>query len=69
MALPPVRLRQVRQPGLASLCGLLKPGADVRLILHDALQDAGHAERAEHFRAEDWHPKGRFAMDVILGRG
>jgi hypothetical protein len=43
-------------------------GADVRLILHDALLDAGHAELAEHFRTEEWHPNGCFALDAVLGR-
>jgi hypothetical protein len=27
-----------------------------------------HAELAEHFRQEKWHPKGRFALDLILGK-
>jgi hypothetical protein len=46
----------------------LYDGADVRLVLHDALLDAGHAELAEHFAKEEWHPKGCWATDAILGK-
>lgn len=35
--------------------------------LHDALLEAGHAEMAEHFR-EPGHPKGCWALDLILGK-
>jgi hypothetical protein len=35
--------------------------------LHDALLEAGHVELAEHFR-ETEHPKGCWALDLILGR-
>jgi len=55
-------------PLVVDLAQQLYDGADVRLVLHDALLDAGHAELAEHFRAEEWHPKGCWATDVILGR-
>jgi hypothetical protein len=43
-------------------------GDDVRPILHDALLDAGHAELAGHFRAEERHPKGCWLLDLVLGR-
>jgi len=43
---------------VTDLAQQLNDGADVRLVLHDALLDAGHAELAEHFRAEECHPKG-----------
>jgi hypothetical protein len=36
--------------------------------LVNALLEAGHHELAEHFRCEEWHPKGCWALDVILGR-
>jgi hypothetical protein len=36
--------------------------------LHDALLEAGHPELAEHFQQEQWHPKGCFALDLILGK-
>lgn len=32
------------------------------------LAKAGHAELAEHFRLEGWHPKGCWAVDLILGK-
>jgi hypothetical protein len=28
----------------------------------------GHAELAEHFRQERWHPKGCWAVDLILAK-
>jgi hypothetical protein len=44
-------------------------GADCAFALHDALLEAGHAEFAEHFRdASQWHPKGCWAMDLVLGK-
>jgi hypothetical protein len=39
----------------------------VHFALHDALLEAGHAELAEHFK-EPSHPKGCWALDVILGK-
>jgi hypothetical protein len=36
--------------------------------LHDALLEAGHPELADHFRQEVWHPKGCWALDLILGK-
>lgn len=35
--------------------------------LHDALLEAGHVGLAEHFRDPE-HPKGCWAMDMILGK-
>jgi hypothetical protein len=46
----------------------LYDGDDCRLPLSDALEESGHEELAEHFREEDWHPKGCFAMDLIRGK-
>jgi hypothetical protein len=43
-------------------------GSDFAYALHDALLDAGEAELADHFRQGAWHPKGCFALDVILGK-
>ncbi|OAI51449.1 hypothetical protein AYO44_17115 [Planctomycetaceae bacterium SCGC AG-212-F19] len=43
-------------------------GADCAFALHDALLEAGHAELAEHFTKETWHPKGCWVMDRILGK-
>lgn len=53
-------------PLVVDLAQQLYDGADVRLILHDALLDAGHAELAEHFRLEESHPKGCWGVDSIL---
>lgn len=50
------------------LAQALYDGADDRLILADALEEAGHGELAAHFRSEEWHPKGCFVMDLILGK-
>jgi hypothetical protein len=41
---------------------------DCAFALHDALLDAGHAELADHFRQEQRHPKGCFALDLILNK-
>jgi hypothetical protein len=35
--------------------------------LHDALLESGHSELAEHFKEPD-HPKGCWAVDLILGK-
>jgi len=53
---------------VVDLAQQLYDGADVRLVLHDALLDAGHAELSEHFRVEEWHPKGCWILDLVLGR-
>lgn len=39
-----------------------------RLVLADALEECGHQELARHFREEEWHMKGCWAMDMILGK-
>jgi hypothetical protein len=43
-------------------------GQDCLFALHDALVDAGHQVLAEHFKAEPWHPKGCWALDLLLGK-
>jgi hypothetical protein len=53
---------------VVQLAESLYAGTDCAFALHDALLDAGHAELAEHFRQEQWHPKGCWAIDVILGK-
>jgi hypothetical protein len=37
-------------------------------ILADALEEAGHADLAEHMRSEATHPKGCCVLDLILGK-
>jgi hypothetical protein len=51
------------------LAQALYDGHDNRLILADALEESGHEELARHFRQEEWHPKGCWVMDAILGQG
>jgi len=46
----------------------LYAGEACAFALHDALLEEGHAELAEHFQQEECHPKGCFALDLILGR-
>jgi hypothetical protein len=42
-------------------------GDACHFALHDALHEAGHDTLAEHFR-EPYHPKGCWALDLILGK-
>jgi hypothetical protein len=51
---------------ITSLAEALYAGQDCHYALADALMEAGHVELAEHFREPD-HPKGCWALDVILG--
>ncbi|OAI48648.1 hypothetical protein AYO44_06710 [Planctomycetaceae bacterium SCGC AG-212-F19] len=54
-------------PGVViDLAQALYDGHANRLILADALEENGHQELAQHFRGEEWHMKGCWAMDVIL---
>lgn len=53
---------------VVQLAASLYEGHDCRLPLSDALEESGHGELAEHFRQGEWHPKGCFAMDLILGK-
>jgi len=55
-------------PARGQLAEPLYAAQDCCFALHDALLEAGHAELAEHFRQEQWHPKGCWVMDVILGK-
>jgi hypothetical protein len=44
-------------------------GADCAFALHDALLEESQPELAEHFEPkEKWHPKGCWAVDLILGK-
>jgi hypothetical protein len=58
----------VRPSVVVRLAEALYGGADVRNALHDALLDADQPELAAHFRSEEWHPKGCWAIDLILGK-
>lgn len=50
------------------LADALYHGQNCGFALHDALLDAGHAELADHFR-DGVHPKGCWAVDLLLGKG
>jgi hypothetical protein len=49
------------------LADALYRGQACHFALHDALLEAGHPELAAHFR-EPEHPKGCWALDLILGK-
>jgi hypothetical protein len=53
---------------VVQLADALYRGEECRLPLSDALEEAGHAELAEHFRKEEWHPKGCWVVDLLLKR-
>jgi hypothetical protein len=53
---------------VVQLAESLYAGQDCAFALHDALLEAGHADRAEHFRGEKSHPKGCWVVDLILGK-
>jgi hypothetical protein len=57
-----------RPSTVVQLAESLYAGQDCAFALHDALLEAGHAELGEHFREEKSHPKGCWAMDLILGK-
>jgi hypothetical protein len=49
------------------LAEALYAGQDVAFALHDALLESGQSALAEHFR-EPHHPKGCWALDLLLGK-
>jgi len=53
---------------VVELAASLYEGHDCRLPLSDALEESGHGEVAEHFRVEEWHPKGCWVLDLILNK-
>jgi hypothetical protein len=66
----PFRPLMPREPlplTVVQLAESLYGGEDCAFALHDALLEAGHTELAEHFR-EPEHPKGCWALDMILGK-
>jgi hypothetical protein len=52
---------------VVQLAESLYNGQHCSFALHDALLEAGHAELAEHFKEKE-HPKGCWAIDLILGK-
>lgn len=54
---------------VVKLADAVYQGEAVAYALHDALLESGHPELAEHFRdPNEWHPKGCWALDLILGK-
>lgn len=53
---------------VVQLANALYNGQDCGFALHDALLEAGQVDLAEHFRQEMEHPKGCWAVDLILGK-
>jgi hypothetical protein len=54
---------------IVELAESLYQGEDCRLPLSDALEESAHTEFAEHFRNDAWHPRGCWALDIILRKG
>lgn len=52
---------------LSQLAEAVYAGESCAFALRDALLDAGHADLAEHFQ-HDGHPKGCWAVDVLLSK-
>jgi hypothetical protein len=52
---------------ICALVSALYNGEECHYALADALMETGHVELAEHFH-EPGHPKGCWAMDLILGK-
>jgi hypothetical protein len=50
------------------LAEALYDGQDCSFELYNALLEAGHPNLPEHFKDEQWHPKGCWALDLIIGR-
>jgi len=63
------RLAQANWPStVVQLADALSNGQDCGFALHDALLEAGYPELAQHFRNEIEHPKGCWALDLLLGK-
>jgi hypothetical protein len=58
--------RRLPQPS-TQLAEALYAGEDCSFALRDALLESGHTELADHFKDKD-HPKGCWALDLILGK-
>jgi hypothetical protein len=53
---------------VVQLASAMYEGQSCSFALHDSLLETGHTELAEHFQKTEWHPKGCWALDVILGK-
>ncbi len=63
----PVSLSEKPLATIRQLAETLYEGEDCAFALHDALEETGQTELAEHFLAPD-HPRGCWALDLILDR-
>lgn len=64
--LPPLP-RPELSADVVAIARAMYAGADRRPVLHVALLEAGQTDLAEHFKTAG-HPKGCWALDVILGK-
>lgn len=65
----PVILTSRPSATVIQLAQSLYAGADCAFALHDALLEEAHPELAEHFEPTGkWHPRGCWAVDLILGK-
>lgn len=53
---------------IRQLAESLYGGEDCAFALHDALLDVGEMDLAQHFAEPGRHPKGCWAVDLILGK-
>ncbi len=53
---------------VVQLSAALYSGQNCSFALHDTLLEAGHPEQAKHFKDEQSHPRGCWAVDMILGK-
>lgn len=53
---------------VVQLAAALEAGESVAFALRDALLEAGQTELAEHFAGEEPHPRGCWAVDLLLGK-
>jgi hypothetical protein len=53
---------------VVELAQSVSAGTECGFALHDALLESGRADLAGHFAREQWHPKGCWAVDLILGK-
>lgn len=52
---------------VVQLADALSNGQDCGFALHDALLDTGYSQLAQHFQADKKHPKGCWALGLLLG--
>jgi hypothetical protein len=63
----PASMTSTCPEAVQQLAAAVYAGEELVFALHDALLDAGHGQLAEHFQ-EPQHPKGCWALDLILDK-